>query len=90
MIDCLCELLFSLRLNSCFHNLRGFAVHITARCDVAIQVHVQNATLAGGVAVGTMADMMIQPWGALIIGSLAAILSVLGYRYVSVRRFVLM
>uniref|UniRef100_A0A1I8FRZ7 Ammonium_transp domain-containing protein n=1 Tax=Macrostomum lignano TaxID=282301 RepID=A0A1I8FRZ7_9PLAT len=32
--------------------------------------HIQNATLAGGVAVGTVADMMIRPYGALIIGCL--------------------
>uniref|UniRef100_A0A1I8FP36 Ammonium_transp domain-containing protein n=1 Tax=Macrostomum lignano TaxID=282301 RepID=A0A1I8FP36_9PLAT len=34
--------------------------------------HIQNATLAGGVAVGTVADMMIRPYGALIIGCLPA------------------
>jgi len=50
-----------------------------------LQVHIQNATLAGGVAVGTMADMIIQPWGALMIGSLAAILAVIGYSFITVR-----
>lgn len=44
----------------------------------------QNATLAGGVAVGTSADMMVQPFGALLIGVAAGIVSVIGYRYVSV------
>lgn len=34
-------------------------------------VHVQNATLAGGVAVGSVADMAIQPWGALLVGCAA-------------------
>lgn len=46
-------------------------------------VHVQNATLAGGVAIGTVANMVVQPWGALFIGTLAGIVSVLGYNYVS-------
>ncbi|KAL8625333.1 hypothetical protein ACOMHN_044476 [Nucella lapillus] len=46
-------------------------------------VHVQNATLAGGVAVGTAADMMIGTYGALLIGSLAGALSVIGYRYIT-------
>ena len=44
----------------------------------------QNATLAGGVAVGTTADMMIRPWGAVTIGILAGTLSVLGYKFLSV------
>ncbi|XP_067941459.1 ammonium transporter Rh type A-like [Watersipora subatra] len=44
-------------------------------------VHVQNATLAGGVAVGTAANFMIQPWGAVLIGVLAAIISTLGFQY---------
>ncbi|XP_063594381.1 ammonium transporter Rh type A-like [Penaeus indicus] len=42
-------------------------------------VHVQNATLAGGVAVGAVADLMLQPWGALILGFLSGVLSTLGY-----------
>ncbi|GAB1603227.1 ammonium transporter Rh type B-like [Argonauta hians] len=46
-------------------------------------VHVQNATLAGGVAVGTSADLMIQPYGAIIIGSVAGIVSTIGYKYIT-------
>uniref|UniRef100_A0A1I8IC95 Ammonium_transp domain-containing protein n=1 Tax=Macrostomum lignano TaxID=282301 RepID=A0A1I8IC95_9PLAT len=44
-------------------------------------VHVQNATLAGGVAVGTTADFMIGPWCAILIGGLAGCLSTVGYKF---------
>ncbi|XP_068135087.1 ammonium transporter Rh type A isoform X2 [Hyperolius riggenbachi] len=43
-------------------------------------VHIQNATLAGGVAVGTCADMNIGPYGAMIIGFLAGIISTVGFK----------
>lgn len=51
---------------------------------VAVQVHIQNATLAGGVAVGTTADMPLEPWGAVLMGTVAAIISVVGYKYITV------
>lgn len=43
-------------------------------------VHIQNATLAGGVAIGTSANMMVSPVGALTVGVLAGIISTLGYQ----------
>lgn len=49
-------------------------------------VHIQNATLAGGVAMGTAADMPVHPWGALLIGSVAAIISVLGFKFLTVSK----
>ena len=49
-----------------------------------LQEHIQNATLAGGVAVGACADMMLTPGGSVAIGSLAGILSVSGFQYIQV------
>lgn len=46
-------------------------------------VHVQNSTLAGGVAIGSTADMMVHPYGAFLIGALAGALSVFGYKYIT-------
>ncbi|KAM6185141.1 ammonium transporter Rh type A [Rhynchocyon petersi] len=46
-------------------------------------VHIQNATLAGGVAVGTCADMEIKPYGSMIIGSIAGIISVIGFKFLT-------
>ena len=46
-------------------------------------VHIQNATLAGGVVVGAIADMPIQPFGAMVIGSIAGIISTLGFQYLT-------
>jgi len=40
---------------------------------------VLNATLAGGVAIGTSCDMFASPAVALIIGSLAGIVSAFGF-----------
>ncbi len=51
---------------------------------LTVKVHVQNATLAGGVAMGTTADMVLQPFVPLVIGSIAAIVSVLGYKFLTV------
>merc|ERR1739838_15851 len=46
-------------------------------------VHIQNSTLAGGVAVGAIGNFIIQPWGAILVGIVAAIVSVCGYQYLT-------
>ena len=48
------------------------------------QEHIQNATLAGGVAIGTAADMAVQPVGALIVGTVAGLVSVIGFEKITV------
>jgi ammonium transporter Rh len=40
---------------------------------------VLNATLAGGVAVGSACDLLLSPAGGLAIGSFAGIVSALGF-----------
>ena len=54
-----------------------------------LQVLIQNSTLAGGVAVGTTSDMMIHPYGAILTGTVAGILSVLGFRFLTVSPLIL-
>ena len=50
----------------------------------ALKVHIQNSTLAGGVAVGTAAEFMLMPYGSLIVGFCCGVISTLGYIYLSV------
>jgi len=40
---------------------------------------VLNATLAGGVVVGSTSDMMKYPWAVLILGALGGFISVVGF-----------
>ena len=43
-------------------------------------VHIQNATLAGGVAIGSAANLSFSPAGAVAVGTIAGILSTMGFR----------
>jgi len=44
-------------------------------------VHIQNATLAGGVMMGASANIIIHPYVSIIIGTVAGLVSTLGYQY---------
>ncbi|GFR83667.1 ammonium transporter Rh type C [Elysia marginata] len=46
-------------------------------------VHIQNATLAGGVAVGAAASMPMEPYGAMLVGCVAGAISVVGYKIIT-------
>lgn len=54
---------------------------------MCLQSHIQNATIAGGVAVGTAAETMLGPGGALLTGTLGAVLTILGMNYLQVSVF---
>ncbi|NWW85686.1 RHBGA protein, partial [Rhynochetos jubatus] len=45
--------------------------------------HLQNGSLAGGVAIGVVADMAMPPVAALALGSLSAVACVLGFRFLT-------
>ncbi|XP_009997016.1 PREDICTED: ammonium transporter Rh type B-like [Chaetura pelagica] len=45
--------------------------------------HLQNGSLAGGVAIGVVADMAVPPVAALALGSLSAVTCVLGFRFLT-------
>jgi ammonium transporter Rh len=46
-------------------------------------VDVQNATLAGGVAIGTASSMAVSPGGCVAVGCIAGVLSVVGYTQIT-------
>lgn len=65
-------------------NFDAIVCIFTPEVFIFLQVHVQNATLAGGVAIGSVADMLIGPWAAILIGFLSGFISVAGYKFLSV------
>ncbi|XP_066503298.1 ammonium transporter Rh type C 2-like isoform X2 [Hoplias malabaricus] len=64
--------------------LTAFAISsLSAKKGKLDMVHIQNATLAGGVAMGTAGEFMITPYGSLIVGFCSGILSTFGYLVLS-------
>ena len=45
---------------------------------------VQHATIAGGIAIGSVADLNVQIYVALIVGSFAGLIATVGYQYIDV------
>lgn len=45
-------------------------------CDI------QNATLAGGVAIGCIANYTLQPFDVVLVGSLAGLISTIGFNFI--------
>uniref|UniRef100_A0A915PUY5 Ammonium transporter AmtB-like domain-containing protein n=1 Tax=Setaria digitata TaxID=48799 RepID=A0A915PUY5_9BILA len=44
--------------------------------------HISNSVLAGGIAIGTVANIILEPFYALLIGCMGAFVSILGTNYV--------
>ncbi|CAL4060028.1 unnamed protein product, partial [Meganyctiphanes norvegica] len=55
-------------------------VHPNRKFDM---VHIANASLAGGVVMGSIGDMMVQPAGALGAGCAAGLICSLGFTYIT-------
>lgn len=47
-------------------------------------IQMQSCILAGGVAVGVSMSTALQPWEAMTIGFIAAVVSTLGFRYLKI------
>ncbi|XP_007252658.3 ammonium transporter Rh type C 2 [Astyanax mexicanus] len=64
--------------------LTSYAISsLSAKKGKLDMVHIQNATLAGGVAMGTASEFMITPYGSLIVGFFCGIISTFGYLVLS-------
>lgn len=70
-------------ISICASVIGAYLLSTVVRSGKFDMVHIQNSTLAGGVAVGTVSTSNIGLHGALVIGSLAGMISVLGYRFLT-------
>lgn len=58
--------------------ITAFAMSIYMRGKFNME-DIQNATLAGGVAVGSSSDLVLGPWGSMSIGLIAGLVSTIGF-----------
>lgn len=65
-------------LSLCGSCITSFIVSVLLR-GKAHMADIQNATLAGGVAIGSAADLVIGSWAAILIGSVAGGVSTWGF-----------
>jgi ammonium transporter Rh len=42
-----------------------------------------SKTLKGGVAIGAVADQILQPFSAMVIGTIAGVISTFGFQYLT-------
>jgi len=64
----------------CASGLTAMATSAIFRGKFAME-DIQNATLAGGVAIGSSSDLVIGPWGATVVGIVAGFISTIGFVY---------
>jgi len=69
----------------CASTLAAFAFSKMLRRGKFEMIHIQNATLAGGVAIGACADLYTHPAGAIGIGFVAGVLSTVAYSYLQTK-----
>lgn len=48
-----------------------------------VMIHMQTGVLAGGVTMGCLCDMYIEPWGALLLGCVGGTVACLGINFVT-------
>uniref|UniRef100_A0A8C5U1Z8 Rh family B glycoprotein n=1 Tax=Malurus cyaneus samueli TaxID=2593467 RepID=A0A8C5U1Z8_9PASS len=73
-------------LNTYFTLSHAVVLHGTSSPDHVLlhQVLIQDATLAGMAVMGMAGEMLVTPFGALITGFLAGLISLLGFRFFTV------
>lgn len=62
----------------CSSGIVSMALSMVIRGKFSME-DIQNATLAGGVAVGSSSDLVIGPWGGLFVGAIGGAVSVIGF-----------